>query len=130
MTLPLAVSRLLPTIPWKLRRMPLFALVACLVLGGSSLNLFADDHGPGYVDQLEIVSTYPAYGGASFGTVGPYTVIVAIAHNKLDPDNPANAGIVDVKLAPRDAHGMVDYSEDVLTSSPHVPSQRHTRPLL
>ena len=76
------------------------------------------DHGPGYVDQLEIISTYPAYGGASFGNVGPYTVIVAIAHNKLDPNHPANAGIVDVKLAPRDAHGMVDYSEDVVILRP------------
>ena len=80
------------------------------------------DHGPGYVDQLEIVSTYPAYGGASFGNVGPYTVIVAIAHSKLDPNHPANAGIVDVKLAPRDAHGMVDYSEDVVILRPTSPA--------
>ena len=113
---------LLPTIPSKLRRMPLFAVMACVVFCGSTLNLFADDwghdYGPGYVDQFEIVSTYPAYGGMSFGTVGPYTVIVAIAHNKLDPNNPANAGIVDVKLAPRDAHGMVDYSEDVVILRP------------
>jgi hypothetical protein len=119
----LTLNRLLPTIPSKLCRTHLFALVACLVLGGSSLNLFAEDHGPGYVgpgyvDKLEIVSTYPAYGGASFGNVGPYTVIVAIAHNKLDPNHPANAGIVDVKLAPRDANGMVDYSEDVLILRP------------
>jgi len=78
----------------------------------------ANDHAPGYVDSLEIVSTYDAYGGASFGSVGPYTVIVAIAHNKLDPDHPANAGIVDVKLAPRDARGMVDYSEDVVILRP------------
>jgi hypothetical protein len=117
------LSRLLPTIPSKLRRMHLFALIACLVLGGSSPKLFADDHGPGhvgpgYVDRLEIFSSYPAYGGASFGNVGPYTVIVAIAHNKLDPNHPANAGIVDVKLAPRDANGMVDYSEDVLILRP------------
>ena len=34
----------------------------------------------GYIDSLETVSTYDAYGGASFGKVGPYQVIVAIAH--------------------------------------------------
>ncbi|MFI5110358.1 MAG: hypothetical protein ACHP78_16165, partial [Terriglobales bacterium] len=76
------------------------------------------DHEAGYVDRLEVLSTYDAYGGASFGNVGPYTVIVAIAHNKLDPDHPANAGIVDIKRAPRDAHGMVDYSEDVVILRP------------
>jgi hypothetical protein len=119
----LALSRLLSTVPSNLRRIALFAVIACLVLGGSSLKLYAGDHGPryddpGYVDRLEIVSTYPAYGGASFGNVGPYTVIVAIAHNKLDPNHPANAGIVDVKLAPRDGNGMVDYSEDVVILRP------------
>ena len=73
---------------------------------------------PGYIDNLEIVSTYDAYGGASFGTVGRYTVIVAIAHGKLNPLHPANAGIVDLKLAPRDANGLVSYSDDVVILRP------------
>jgi Alpha/beta hydrolase domain len=72
----------------------------------------------GYVDRLEITSTYDAYGGASFGNVGPYEVITGIVHGKLDPTNAANAGIVDLTLAPRDARGMVDYSEDFVILRP------------
>jgi hypothetical protein len=72
----------------------------------------------GYVDRLEILSTYDAYGGTSFGNVGPYQVIVGVVHGKIDPNHPANAGIVDLKLAPRDANGLVDYSEDFVILRP------------
>ena len=97
--------------------------LALLVLV-SSVALADEDGGDrdgqraGYIDRLETVSTYDAYGGASFGEVGPYQVIVAIAHGKLDPRHPANAGIVDLKLAPRDGDGLVDYSEDVVILRP------------
>lgn len=72
----------------------------------------------GYVDRLEITATRDAYGGASFGDVGPYEVIAGIVHGKLDPTNPANAGVVDLTLAPRDASGMVDYSTDFVILRP------------
>jgi hypothetical protein len=72
----------------------------------------------GYVDRLEITATYDAYGGASFGDVGPYQVIAGIVHGKLDPADPANAGIVDLSLAPRDASGMIDYSTDFVILRP------------
>ena len=72
----------------------------------------------GYVDRLEITATYDAYGGASFGDVGPYQVIAGIVHGKLDPADPANAGIVDLSLAPLDASGMVDYSTDFVILRP------------
>ena len=72
----------------------------------------------GYIDNLQILNSHDAYGGASFGDVGPYTVITGIVHGKLDPRNPANAGIVDLKLAPRDAAGLVDYSADVVILRP------------
>ena len=72
----------------------------------------------GYVDRLEITATYDAYGGASFGDAGPYQVIAGIVHGKLDPANAANAGIVDITLAPRDARGLVDYSEDFVILRP------------
>jgi Alpha/beta hydrolase domain len=76
------------------------------------------DRRAGYIDRLDIVSTYDAYGGASFGDVGPYQVIVAVAHGKLDPRHAANAGVVDLKLAPRDSNGLVDYSTDVVILRP------------
>jgi hypothetical protein len=73
---------------------------------------------PGFVDRLEIVNRYDAYGGVSFGDVGAYEVIVAIAHGKLDPTHPANAGVVDIGLAPKDSDGLVGYSEDVVILRP------------
>ena len=121
MTLQLVSSRLLSTFATRFRRLALLAAVACLILVAGPVQLRADgkhDKSPGYVDQFQVLSTYDAYGGASFGNVGPYTVIVGIAHHKLDPNHPANAGIVDIKRAPRDSQGLVDYSEDVVILRP------------
>jgi alpha/beta hydrolase family protein len=95
---------------------PLRALLFWLLL--APLAAFAAGGKAGYIDRLEITATYDAYGGASFGDVGPYQVITGIVHGKLDPSNAANAGIVDITLAPRDAQGMVDYSEDFVILRP------------
>ena len=77
-----------------------------------------DDGSPGYVDDIEVLSVSDAYGGASFGSVGPYEVVTAIVHGKLDPRHPANARIVDVALAPTDSEGMVAYSTDAVILRP------------
>ncbi len=92
-----------------------YLIVALLVW---PLAAFSTDNRAGYIDNLEILSTYDAYGGASFGTVGPYVAIVGIVHGKVNPLHPANAGIVDLTLAPRDANGFVDYSEDFVILRP------------
>lgn len=52
-----------------------------------------------FVDQLEIKSVRDAYGGASFGSVGPYRVISGIVHGKISPVHPANADIVGLNQA-------------------------------
>ena len=54
-------------------------------------------------------SESPAYGGKSFGKVGPYEKIVGRAYGELDPKDPHNAIIQDIQLAPRNARGMVEY---------------------
>jgi hypothetical protein len=78
------------------------------------------DAGPvaGLIQQLEIVSTYDAYDGGTFGTVGSYQVITGIVHGRLNPTHPANAGIVDLNLAPVDADGMVEYTTDFVILRP------------
>ena len=91
-------------------------LLLALLLGASFTVAAAGN--AGYVNRLEVTATYDAYGGASFGDVGPYQVVTGIVHGKLDPSSPANAGIVDLALAPRDAQGMVDYSEDFVILRP------------
>src|SRR5919202_6819408 len=73
------------------------------------------------IDWLEIKSMTDAYGGASFGTAGPYEYIAAVAHGRLDPDDPANARIVALDEAPR-TDGLVEYQTDVGILRPKDPS--------
>jgi Alpha/beta hydrolase domain len=65
------------------------------------------------VMQVVITATeQPAYGGKSFGTVGPYERISGQIVGEVDPKDPLNAIIVDIGLAPVNAKGMVQYSTD------------------
>jgi Alpha/beta hydrolase domain len=52
----------------------------------------------------------PAFDGASFGTAGQYETLTGRAFGELDPNDPKNAVIQDIKLAPRNAKGMVEYT--------------------
>ena len=63
--------------------------------------------------RLEIVRQEPAFGGRSFGTVGPYVRLAGRAHGEVDPRLPQNAIIQDIRLAPRNARGMVEYVTDI-----------------
>ena len=51
----------------------------------------------------------PAFDGASFGAE-QYQMINGTVKGEVDPNDPLNAVIVDIGLAPRNAHGMVEYS--------------------
>lgn len=73
----------------------------------------------GVIDQLEVVSTVDAYGGATpAGAAGPYTVITGVVHGKLDPTSADNAGIVDLANAAVGADGYVSYTTDVVILRP------------
>ena len=54
-------------------------------------------------------TTSQPYGSQSFGSVGQYQELDGTATGELDPGDPLNAIITDIKLAPR-AHGKVQYS--------------------
>lgn len=69
------------------------------------------------IEWLDVKSRADAFGGASFGAAGTYEYIVAVAHGKLDPSDPANAGIVDLDRAPRN-DGLVEYQADVAILRP------------
>jgi hypothetical protein len=62
------------------------------------------------ISRITITSNEPAYGGASFGTVGAYRLVTGIAYGEVDPKDRRNALIQDIELAPRNAKGMVEYS--------------------
>ncbi len=87
------------------------AIAAVALLATSTIALAA-------VDRLEVLERTPFAGGASFGAAGPYEKIRGVAHFALDPDAPANASIVDLKLAPRDAGGRVTFTSPFLLLRP------------
>src|SRR5438105_14341140 len=51
----------------------------------------------------------PAFNGASFGSAGQYETLAGRAFGELDPNDPHNAIITDIRLAPRNAAGKVEY---------------------
>jgi hypothetical protein len=62
--------------------------------------------------RFEIKSRVPYAEGRHFGTVGAYEQVDGTAHFAVDPDHPANALICDLKLAPRNAAGTVEFTAD------------------
>jgi len=54
-------------------------------------------------------TTSPAFGGQVFGAAGQYETIAGRAYGELDPNDPLNAIITDVDLAPKNANGNVEY---------------------
>jgi hypothetical protein len=110
--LPLATNRprtLLKSMP---RPLPAIAAAAFALLGWSAL---AEAH----ITRLVIVRVEsPTFEGTSFGTVGQYEKLVGRAFGEVDPNDPYNALIVDIGLAPRNARGLVEYSTDVYILRP------------
>ena len=70
------------------------------------------------ITSLQITSRTIAFGGQSFGSVGQYETLIGVARGEVDPDDPRNAVITDIQLAPRNTRGMVEYSMDVFINKP------------
>ena len=79
--------------------------------------------------RLEIVRREPFEQGRVFEGTGPYERIDAVAYYAVDPAHPANAGIVDLDRAERDADGKVRFSGDASFLVPVDPA-RSNRTLL
>ena len=82
------------------------------------------------VTRLEITSQRPFADGQSFGTVGSYTQVEGTAHIAVNPLDPANETIADIKLAPRNAQGQVEFSADFRILRPDDPAKGNGRLLL
>ena len=82
------------------------------------------------VTRLEITSEKPFAGGQSFGEVGTYTQVDGIAHFAVDPLHSANETIADIRLAPRNEQGLVEFSADFRVLRPDDPSKGNGRLLL
>src|SRR2546426_874447 len=82
------------------------------------------------VTALEIKTCSPFAQGTTFGDVGPYEQLDGTVHFVVDPDHPSNAGITDLQLAPRDAHGLVRCWADVRILKPAALQHGNHRLLL
>lgn len=60
----------------------------------------------------------PAFDGKVFGAAGQYEVVSGHVFGELDPGDPLNAVITDIGLAPRNAHGKVEYSATFTLTKP------------
>src|SRR6059036_913605 len=60
----------------------------------------------------------PAFRGQSFGKAGQYETLSGRFFGELDPKDPHNSIITDIQFAPRNAHGMVEYSATFALSKP------------
>ena len=79
------------------------------------------------VERIEIIERAPFAEGAAFGTVGSYERIRGRLHFAVDPEGPANARIVDLKLAPHDKRGLVTFAADFILLRPQDLSRGNRR---
>jgi hypothetical protein len=83
------------------------------------------------ITRIEIAQIEsPAFGGASFGDVGPYEKLIGRAFGEIDPrdpHDPASAAITDLALAPRNARGMVEYDTGIIVLRPIDPAKANRR---
>lgn len=101
-------------------------LFSAFLLGITALGIASRSHAG--VTQINITCVQsPTFGGASFGSVGQYELIQGTFTGEVDPSNPQNAVIVDVKNAPRNARGLVSYSADFQILRPIKLSQGNHR---
>ena len=69
------------------------------------------------ITGLTNCATTSPYGSASFGSVGTYQQLACTANGAVDPNDPLNAIIQDIQLAPK-VGGLVQYSIDVTILMP------------
>jgi hypothetical protein len=79
------------------------------------------------VTKLVVTSRRPFAQGETFGDIGRYEQLDGRAYFAVDPTHPANEGITDLELAPRDTGGLVHCSSDVRLLRPVDPQRGNGR---
>jgi hypothetical protein len=95
-----------------------------LVLG---FVTFATSMAAAEVTRLDVARRELVLNGQAFGKAGPYEKLVGTVHFALDPKAKANAHIVDLGLALRDAGGRVSFSADFYLLKPVDPGKGNGR---
>ncbi len=71
------------------------------------------------ITRIEIARIQsPAFDGRVFGQVGAYEKLRGKAYGEIDPTSPQHTIITDIRFAPRNARGMVEYAMDVYILKP------------
>jgi hypothetical protein len=73
--------------------------------------------------RVELRERSDVLSGKPFGSAGPYERIEATAYFAVDPDLAANRIVTDIALAPRNAHGQVEFSADLCVLKPRDPAR-------
>jgi len=92
--------------------------LANALLGLVLFSLLAAPPASAIVSRLTVESRQDVLGGRPFGTAGAYEKLVGVVEFALDPANSANAAIVDLTGAPRDANGRVTASANFVVLRP------------
>jgi alpha/beta hydrolase family protein len=98
--------------------------VSFVVVASSMLTVASAD---ARVVRLRIERREVILNGRPFGAAGPYEKLVGKVDFGLDPEVPANAAIVDLALAPRNARGEVESSADFYLLKPVDPRRGNGR---
>jgi len=97
----------------RLHRIRLFALLAI----ACGLALWCSPAAAEVV-RFEIASREPFAEGTAFGDAGPYERIIGRVLHAIDPAGPRESEIVDLRFAPRNARGLVEFSADLFILAP------------
>lgn len=70
------------------------------------------------VSRVEILARDDVAEGRSFGSVGPYERLIGTIFFEADPQDTRNGGIVDIRKAPVNERGLVEFSADFWVLKP------------
>ncbi len=87
-------------------------LIAWVFVLASSVHLQAK------VTRIEVTQRLPYAEGQAFEKVGAYQRLLGRVHFTLDPEDAANQQIIDLRLAPKNKQGLVEFSADLEILAP------------
>ena len=88
-----------------------------MLVGCGTLLIAATSPALARITSLTNCQTTSPYGSISFGAAGAYVQRACTANGAVDPNDPLNALIQDIKLAPK-VNGLVQYAMDVTILMP------------